>query len=191
MKRPPQVYQRVELERLIERCGTDWTGLRNRALLVCFYRAGLRAQEACSATLDDLRRQPGGIVLKVSMPKNLAHGAAQRELGLDAKATAAMEAWLEVRGNAPGALFCTGSGRHVLTSYVRALLPRLARQAGISRRVHAHGMRHTFARELHDEGVVLKHISLALGHQNVATTDTYLRSIGATEVIATTQRRTW
>jgi integrase-like protein len=30
-------------------------------------------------------------------------------------------------------------------SYVRHLLPRLARRAGVERRAHAHGLRHAFA----------------------------------------------
>lgn len=38
-------------------------------------------------------------------------------------------------------------------SYLKELLPRLARQAGIEKRVHAHGLRHTHAYELMMEGV--------------------------------------
>jgi transcriptional regulator with XRE-family HTH domain len=51
----------------------------------------------------------------------------------------------------PGArapIFCTLQGGRLDSSYVRRLLPRLARKAGVDRRVHAHGLRHTYAAEL-------------------------------------------
>ena len=42
------------------------------------------------------------------------------------------------------------------TAYVRAMLPRLARKAGIERRVHAHAFRHSFAFELVNERTPLR-----------------------------------
>jgi site-specific recombinase XerD len=47
-----------------------------------------------------------------------------------------------------GPLFCSLAGRPLDLSYVRHLLPRLARRAGIERRAHAHGLRHAFAVDL-------------------------------------------
>ncbi|HUG65045.1 MAG TPA: hypothetical protein VMK83_07500 [Gaiellaceae bacterium] len=43
------------------------------------------------------------------------------------------------RGNPAAPLFCTLAGRPMDQSYIRHLLPRLGRKAGIERRVHAHG----------------------------------------------------
>jgi len=45
-------------------------------------------------------------------------------------------------------IFCTLQGGQIDTSYVRRLLPRLAARAGVDRRMHAHGLRHTHAAEL-------------------------------------------
>ena len=61
-------------------------------------------------------------------------------------------------------------------SYVRHLLPRLARKAGIERRVHAHGLRHAFAVDLVRAGAPLYVVRDALGHSSVATTQVYLSS---------------
>lgn len=111
---------------------------------------------------------------------------------MDEQAAEILRSWLELRGDGPGLLFCTRGCGPISRSYVRALLPRLAARAGLARRVHAHALRHTFARELYDEGVGLVEIMLALGHRSLSTTQAYLTSIGATEVIhATTQRRVW
>jgi integrase len=50
---------------------------------------------------------------------------------------------------------------------VRHLLPRLARKAGITRRVHAHGLRHTYAAELARERTPINVIRDALGHSTL------------------------
>ncbi len=47
-------------------------------------------------------------------------------------------------------------------AYVRTLFPRLARKAGIERRVHPHGLRHSFAFELASEGTPLHVIQCQL-----------------------------
>ncbi len=75
--------------------------------------------------------------------------------------------------------------------YFRALLPKLARQAGIAKRVHAHGLRHTHAFELMMEGVPMRIIQQQLGHVSLATTDRYLAHIAPREVIEAMRDRTW
>ena len=181
----------AEAEGLLRACGNSRSGRRNRALLVLLYRAGLRCSEALGLDLADLRVTTGGAVIRVRQPKGFYRGTPPRELGLDAKAAAMLQAWLELRGTWPGPVFRTRSGRQVTASYVRQLLPRLGRRAGIGRRVHPHALRHTFARQLYEEGHGLVEIMLALGHTKLSTTQTYLRHIGATEVVAITMGRQW
>jgi site-specific recombinase XerD len=60
----------------------------------------------------------------------------------------------------------TLAGAPVDTSYVRHLLPRLARRAGIAKRVHAHGLRHRHAIDLVQEGAPLTTIRDLLGHSS-------------------------
>ena len=54
------------------------------------------------------------------------------------------------------------------------LLRRLAAKAGIDKRVHPHGLRHTFADELRAAGVDVVTISKLLGHSSIAVTARYL-----------------
>ena len=56
---------------------------------------------------------------------------------------------------------------------MRGLLRRLAARAGIEKRVHPHGLRHTFAAELEAAGVPVTTISKLLGHSSVAVTARY------------------
>ncbi|MQA75751.1 MAG: tyrosine-type recombinase/integrase, partial [Solirubrobacterales bacterium] len=51
---------------------------------------------------------------------------------------------------------------------MRRLLPRLARRAGIQKRVHAHGLRHAHAAELAAEGKPVNLIQRQLGHSSLA-----------------------
>jgi integrase len=64
-------------------------------------------------------------------------------------------------------LLCTLKGGKLNTSYVRALLPRLAK-AGIEKRVHAHGLRHSHAADLVREGVPVNLIQRQLGDASLA-----------------------
>lgn len=57
---------------------------------------------------------------------------------------------------------------------MRILLGRLADKAGIEKRVHPHGLRHTFADELRVAGVDVVVISKLLGHSSIAVTSRYL-----------------
>ncbi len=72
-------------------------------------------------------------------------------------------------------------------AYVRALLPRLARKAG----VHAHGLRHSHAAELAAEGFPVNLVQAQLGHASLATTDRYLRHIAPQQLIDAVRRRAW
>jgi integrase len=104
-----------------------------------------------------------------------------------------LSAWETVRAglglNGRQPLFCsiaTGTtrkaGARIDPSYVRQLLPKLAERAGIDKRVHAHGLRHTHASELAHERLRLPAIAAQLGHSSTATTDAYLRKITAADL---------
>ena len=116
-------------------------------------------------------------------------------VGLDPGAAAIIERWLDARsrlglgGRHP--VFCTLSGRPMATAYVRVMLKRLAARAGIEKRVHAHGLRHTHAAQLRAEGVDIAIISRQLGHASITTTARYLDHIAPRAVIEGMQSRVW
>jgi site-specific recombinase XerD len=122
-------------------------------------------------------------------------GDRARTVGIDPAAGAILERWLKVRArlgmNGRHALFCTLAGARMGDAYVRVLLPRLARRAGIEKRVHAHGLRHTHAAQLRAEGVDIGIISKQLGHRSIATTARYLDHIAPQQVIEAMRKRTW
>jgi integrase len=77
------------------------------------------------------------------------------------------------------------------SSYIRVLVPRLARNAGIAKRVHAHGLRHTHAAQLREEGIDIGIISKQLGHASIAMRARYLDHIAPYAVLDAMSRRRW
>ena len=59
------------------------------------------------------------------------------------------------------------------------MLNRLAERAGIGKRVHAHGFRHSHAHLLRERGWDVEEIRKQLGHSNLLVTSDYLDHIGA------------
>jgi len=185
-----ETLTRDEVSDLIRACSRrSSTGIRNAALLAVLYRGGLRIGEALALHAKDLDPEVGTIhVLR-------GKGNKSRTVGLDPTAFAMVERWIERRGKlrikrtAP--LFCTLAGRPLYDSYVRHLLKRLGREAGIEKRVHPHGFRHTHAAELMREGVPINVIAKQLGHSSSSVTARYVDHISPVEVIETMQARTW
>jgi integrase len=84
----------------------------------------------------------------------------------------AVTRWMNRRrefGFRNGPLFCTMDGRPVSDRYVRDMLKRQAAKAGLEKRVHPHGLRHTHAAELVREGVPVNVIRDQLGHASLAS----------------------
>lgn len=190
-KLPPEPLEPAEVKALLAACGgVTLVDIRNHALLVCLWRSGLRCAEALDLRPQDIRFSDGTI--------RVLHGKGNkaRTVGIDDSALAVLSVWIERRaaaGITDGPLFCTidPPGRPLATRYVRTLMARLGRQAGIGHRVHPHGWRHTLAVELVREGWPVPYISRQLGHTNVATTETYLAGLHPSEVIDLARSRTW
>lgn len=190
-KLPPELLTPEEVRALLQACSPNApTGLRNRALLVTLYRAGLRLDEALALRPGDVDRD-GGLLRVVDRGGD----GTVRVAGIDPGALEIVSQWLEARAalkiplSSP--LFCTLSGGWLQPSYVRQLLPRLAEKAGIAKRVHAQGLRYTHAAELAAEGLPADLIQAQLGHESLASTDRYLRRMSPAERIGVLQRREW
>jgi site-specific recombinase XerD len=153
------------------------------------WRSGLRVGEALALELRDVDLDHGTIRIR--------HGKGDRArtVGVDEQTAALIARWIDRRRalnvGARSTMFCTLQGGRLNDSYVRRLLPRLARKAGIEKRVHAHALRHSYAAELVRERVPVNIIRDALGHSSLAVTDRYLRDVAPIQVIETLRARSW
>jgi len=187
---PVEILTPDEIRALAAECSkTTSYGIRNRALIVVLYRTGLRLSEVLSLRPKDINLEIGAVVV--------LHGKGNRmrTVGIDPGANPHIEAWLGRREtlslpvDAP--LFCTLKGGPLAANTLRSTLQSLARRAGIEKRVHPHGFRHTHAYELMMEGIPMPIIQRQLGHVSLATTDRYLAHIAPKQVIETMGRREW
>jgi site-specific recombinase XerD len=151
-------------------------------MIAMLVRSGLRVSELLALKPSDLDLDRRSIRLL-----GTKSGKAQTR-GWQPGADDALARWLDVRSRLPkvrngATLFCRLDGGPVSDDYVRVLLRRLAVKAGIAKRVHPHGLRHTFAVELEAAGVPVTIISKLLGHSSVAVTARYLDHLTNAEAV--------
>lgn len=183
---PAEPLTRDEVERLLGAIkGNGPLAVRNRALISLMWRSGLRVSEALSLRPSDV--EAGTINVREGK------GRKQRTVVYDSAAAGYLSAWLSVRAslglNGRQPLFCSigqgptrKAGARIDPSYLRHLLPKLAKRAGIDKRCNPHNLRHTHATELVRERLRLPAIAAQLGHSSTATTDAYLRKITASDL---------
>lgn len=196
---PAEVYTAAEVARLIAACPRRGpSGLRNRALIVVMWRAGLRVAEAVELEPRDLDLDSGKVTVRCGKGSR-GRGPKRRVVALEPEAMAVVERWLDRRaqlGVPRGSkVFCTirrdpgGIGRPLTTSYVREMLHERGAKAEIDKRVHPHGLRHTCAVDLLEAGLDVKTIQLVLGHTDLRVTDRYLDHLSGHHVVAKMRAR--
>jgi integrase len=157
------------------------------------YGSGLRLAEVLALRPHDVDTRTGTIRIR--------HGKGDkaRTVGIDPHGAALLDAWLERRRtlglNGRHLIFATYEkgrvGEPVDPRYVRQALARLGVKAGLEKRVHPHGLRHSLAFDLAMSGTPTHQIQAALGHSSLAVTDRYVRHIAPADVVATMRAREW
>lgn len=186
----PEPLTEAEVRALMRQCSPAApTGIRDRALIVVLWRCGLRIAEALALKPADVDPRAGTI--------RVLHGKGDkaRVVGMGDGTAAILARWLDTRRQLGltrrGAIFCTLAGTPLSSGQVRAMLKRRAAKAGIDKRVHPHGLRHSHAVDLVARGVPVNRIQAQLGHDSLAVTDRYLRYIAPADVIAIGRQDTW
>ena len=162
-----------ELNRLMKvPAGDSLAELRDRAMLELLFSTGLRVSELCSLNADiDLSRDEFSIRGK---------GDKVRVVFLSPSAKRAVAEYLKKRTDMGEALFI-GYGKVGKKKEAMRLTPRSverivkkhAIQAGITRKVTPHVIRHSFATDLLEGGADLRSVQALLGHANIGTTQVY------------------
>ncbi len=185
--RPPSSLGRDVAEKLISACGRRApTGKRNAGLIALLSGSWLRVGEALALEVSDVDLE--ACTVRVANGK----GNVARTVGLAPWAVPWIERWIATRaellGRKRAPLFVTLDGRPLWDSYVRALLTRLGKKAGIQERVHAHGLRHGAARTGLRAGLDIGQVRDQLGHVSIATTSRYLSRSSPAELAAALAR---
>lgn len=182
---PPTAAETVAL---MQACPDTPHGRRLRALIALLWRSGLRIHEALVLIESDLNPKTGAIVVR------RGKGGKRRIVGMDPWGWQQVAPWLEERVRYPvGPVFCvlTGptAGRAWSDSQVRVELKRLARRAGLRKRIAPHQLRHALAVDLVREGTPVHLLQRQLGHSNLSVTTTYLSGVTNDEVLEVAHQR--
>jgi site-specific recombinase XerD len=166
-----EVLNYADLERLLAAPkGNTLRDLRDRAILEVFFSTGLRLSELCSLSrYTDLKR--GELSVR-------GKGDKIRVVFISDSAKTAIEKYMAKRGDAEEKLFVSldKSGKiigPITPRAVQRLVATRARQAGISKKIHAHQLRHSFATDLLVNAADLRSVQEMLGHANISTTQIY------------------
>ena len=142
--------------------------IRDMGIVQVLMNTGLRVNELCALTLDDVTMGERSGALRVRKGK----GTKQRTVSLNNAARAALRAWLDVRlAAAHEQLFTDSRGDPLQARGVQHRIGELGRLAKLE--ITPHTLRHTFAKNLVDGGVSLEKISALLGHSSLNTTRIY------------------
>ena len=166
----PVVLSEAEIQRLLDKPPTDTIlGLRDRALLAVLYGTGIRASECAQLT-------EGDVDLDEQTVRVTGKGGHQRTLPLNAKVTAALRTYRQVRGMVlPECAFFQSRSKKALTrNAIYDRVRKYALAAKIPKRVSPHRVRHSFATHLMRRGVDLVTLRDLLGHRQITSTQVYL-----------------
>jgi len=172
-KRLPQVLEQFEIDRLIEQPDTTTVlGQRDRALLEFAYATGVRVSELIAISLTDL-------MLDDQLVRVFGKGSRVRLVPIGEQAIAAVTQYLQqsrprlLKQHRTSTLFLNQQGKGLTRMGFWKILRKYAIQAGITRSVSPHTLRHSFATHLIEGGADLRAVQEMMGHVNIATTQIY------------------
>ncbi len=172
--RLPEVLTQDEVAALLTQPNTATRlGVRDRAILETMYATGMRVSEVITLQQAFFFRDEG--VVRV-----YGKGSKERMVPIGQSAITWIDKYLqEVRGrlvkngSGRGVLFLNAHGKPLSRMTIWNIIRRYAGMAGITKSVHPHTLRHSFATHLLEGGADLRAVQEMLGHSDISTTQIY------------------
>lgn len=164
---PIQGVPTEHFKALLETCGDNFTGIRDRALLLCLLDTGARAREFLSLNLEDVDFVSGAVDIRKGK------GSKSRTVFVGKKSRKALRAYIRSRTDNDPALWVTQNGGRLAVASLRQALVRHAELAGVP--VYSpHDFRRAFALALLRAHVDIFSIQKLLGHAGLDVLRRYL-----------------
>lgn len=159
--------------------GSSLRAYRDHALLSLLFSAGLRVSELTSLNRDSLNFVKDEFSVR-------GKGSKLRVVFLSPEAKASLTHYLEKRADVDEALFIRypkkglqnksasqKDSKRLTPRSVQRLVKHYAKKAGITKDVHPHTLRHSFATDLLANGADIRSVQSMLGHSSITTTQIY------------------
>jgi len=166
------------LDAPLESDSRDIIKLRDKAILELLFSTGLRVSE-----LTNLNRE--SINLKKDEFTIRGKGKKLRIVFLSDTAKQAIKNYLENRQDIEPALFVAHDRakksknreeqkeHNITPRSIQRIVEKYSKQAGITKEITPHTLRHTFATDLLSNGADIRAVQSMLGHKNITTTQIY------------------
>ena len=172
-KKLPQDLSESEVEKLLNApdLSSD-IGVRDKAMLELIYATGLRVSELVGLLVTDVN-------LKQGVVRVMGKGSKERlvptgEYALDylkSYLDCVREQWLQ--GLKVKSLFVSHHRKGITRQTFWHRIKYYASEAGITKEISPHTLRHAFATHLLNHGADLRSVQMLLGHSSVSTTTIY------------------
>lgn len=173
-ERLPDYLTEDEMEALLDAPDTSTlTGKRNQAIIETIYSTGMRASELHQLNIQDIDQV--GQTVRVQ-----GKGNKERVVPIGKKAIDVIQDYLRtwkqegrILSGTSGPLICNKFGKRLSLRGIRRAVSSEAEDAGVSKDISPHTLRHTFATHMLENGADLRTLQEMLGHENLHTTEIY------------------
>lgn len=174
VKKLPQVLSGEEIELLLAQPDiTEPKGCRDKAMLELLYATGIRASELINLNIKDLNLRSGVLYCRGSK--------GVRSIPVYPSAVVAVSDYIyRMRGLITGpesgnALFVNLNGGRLTRQGFWKIVKGYATEAGITKEITPHTLRHSFALQLLENGASVKDIQTMMGHADISSTQVYVQ----------------
>ena len=169
----PEVLTTEEVDRLEQAIDlSKWEGQRNKAIIEVLFSCGLRVSELVTLRLSDL-------YLEEHFVRVVGKGRKERLVPISESAVKQLQLWfidrnlMDIKPGEEDYVFLNRRGAHLTRTMILIMIKRLGEEAGISKTISPHTLRHSFATALLAGGADLRAIQAMLGHESIGTTEIY------------------
>lgn len=168
----PEQLTREEMDKLLSFPAEKFDEVRTVTIVELLYAAGLRVSELLGLRLENINTDEGWLLA-------FGKGGKQRFVPIHPSCCKRLKEYLALRTahfvgkETDSEVFLNNRGKKLSRVSVWKDLAALGRKANISRPLHPHLFRHTFASHLLQGGADLRSLQEMLGHANLTTTQIY------------------
>lgn len=173
-KHLPDTLTIDEMQKLLDTPSADTTlGLRDKAMLETLYACGMRVSELTNLKISDL-------LLQDNLVRIFGKGSKERITPIGNSAIKYLEEYfsrsrplLAKLNRSDNYVFLNRSGKKLSRMGVWKIIKTLVLKSGITKDVHPHLFRHSFATHMIEGGADLRAVQEMLGHADISTTQIY------------------